>query len=289
MIDPKIEGKVALITGANHGIGAVTAKALAKQGVQVFITYYRPPVPYSEEELSQALQKDEPGLPFYYAKCKQKGEIIADEILHSGATAAAWETDLGEAANIPVLFSRCEQNLGPVDVLVINHTHYSPDTFDPELATGERNKPILADTEIIDRHLLVNARATALMIREYVGRHVARGAKWGRIITLTTVAAHAASVSYAASKNAIVSYSLSAAQELGKYGIAVNIVCPGANQTGYISTENEKWIVGKTPLGRLGTPEDTADIITFLASEQGGWLTGNLIYSAGGFNAFMNE
>ncbi len=289
MIDPKIEGKVALITGANHGIGAATAKALAAQGARVFITYYRPPIPYYEEELSRALQKGEPGLPYYYAKWRQKGEIIVNEILQSGGTAAAWEADLGEAENVPELFSRCNQDLGPVDILVINHTHCSPDTFDPELATGERNKPILADVEIIDRHLLVNARAAALMIREYIGRHVARGASWGRIITLTTVAAHAASVSYAASKNAIVSYSLSAAQELGKYGVAVNVVCPGANQTGYISAEDQEWIVKKTPLGRLGTPEDTADVITFLASEQGGWLTGNLIYSAGGFSAFMKE
>lgn len=289
MIEPKIEGKVVLITGANHGIGAATAKVLASQGAHVFITYYRPPVPYSAEELSRALQKGEPGLPFYYAKWQQRGEVIANEILQSGGTATAWETDLGEGENVPALFSRCEQNLGPVDILVINHTHYSPDTFDPELATAGKNNPILADAEIIDRHLFVNARATALMIREYTGRHVARGARWGRIITLTTVAAHAASVSYAASKHAVVSYSLSAAQELGKYGITVNVVCPGANQTGYISAENEKWIVGKTPLGRLGAPEDTANVITFLASEQGGWLTGNLIYSTGGFNTFMKE
>lgn len=289
MIDPKIEGKVALITGANHGIGAATAKALAVQGAQVFITYYCPPVPYSEEELSQALQKGEPGLPLYYARWMQKGEIIADEIIHSGGTACVWEADLGKADNIPALFSRCEQDLGPIDILVINHTHYSPDTFDTKLATGERNKPILVNTEIIDRHLLVNARAAALIIREYAERHIARGAGWGRIIALTTVMAHATSISYAASKNAIVSYSLSAAQELGKYGIAVNVICPGANQTGYISAEDEKWIVEKTPLGRLGTPNDTADIITFLASEQGGWLTGNLIYSAGGFSAFMKE
>jgi 3-oxoacyl-[acyl-carrier protein] reductase len=289
MIDPKLEGKVAIITGANHGIGAVTAKSLAAQGVKVLVAYYRPSVPYSDDELAKALQDKKPGMPLYYAMWQQKGEVIADEITSSGGEAIAYELDLGKPENIGKLFDLCEQELGAVDILVVNHTHWSPDTFDPVLATGDKNAPILADAEIIDRHFSVNARATALMIREFAERHIGRAAKWGRIITLTTVTAHSASVSYAASKRAIVSYSLSAAGELGKYGITVNVVCPGATQTAYITPENEKWIVVKTPLGRLGYPEDVADVITFLASEQGGWLTGNLIYASGGFLMLMNE
>jgi len=289
MIDPKLEGKVAIITGANHGIGAATAKSLAAQGAKVFIAYYRPFVPYSDNELKKALQDKKPGMSLYYAMWQQKGEVIADEITSSGGEAVAYELDLGKPENIGKLFNLCEQELGAVDILVVNHTHWSPDTFNPTLATGDKNAPILADAEIIDRHFSVNARATALMIREFAERHIGREAKWGRIITLTTVTAHSASVSYAASKRAIVSYSLSAAGELGKYGITVNVVCPGATQTAYITPENEKWIVEKTPLGRLGYPEDVADVITFLASEQGGWLTGNLIYASGGFLMLMNE
>ncbi len=289
MIDPKIDGKVALVTGANHGIGAATARSLAGQGAKVFIAYYRPPVPFSDEEISRALKEKKPGLPFYYGMWQRKGESVAREIQESGGVAVAHESDLGEPENVNELFARCEASLGPVEILVINHTHYSPDTFDPGLASGERNEPILADVDIIDRHYAVNARATALLIRAFTERHIARLADWGRIITLTTVAAHGASISYAASKRALVSYSLSAAVELGRYGITVNVVCPGANQTGYITAKNEKWIVEKTPLGRLGSPEDAADVITFLASEQGGWLTGNLIYSAGGFLMFLSE
>lgn len=99
-----------------------------------------------------------------------------------------------------------------------------------------------------------------------------REVRWGRIINLTTVLAHPGQVSYAASKRALVSYSLSAADEMGKYGITVNVVCPGATQTGYLSPENERRDAENTPLGRIGQPEDVADVIVFLASEQAHWF-----------------
>ena len=102
----------------------------------------------------------------------------------------------------------------------------------------------MVSAEEIDRHMAVNARAYALLMAEYVQRYLARGARWGRIINVSTDAAHAhpANVSYAASKHAIESYSRSAAVELGKYGITVNVVAPGPIQTGYILPENETWI-----------------------------------------------
>lgn len=289
MIDPKLDGKVAIITGANHGIGAATAISLAAQDVKVFITYFRPTVPYTEDKLKSALQRKEPGMPYYYSMWQQKGEAIADEIHSSGGIAAVYEMDLGESENIPRLFSMCEKELGAADILIINHTHWSPDTFDPNLISGKKNAPVLTNAEIADRHFSVNARATALMIREFAERHIKRQADWGRIITLTTVARHSSSVSYAASKRAVVSYSLSAAEELGKYGITVNVICPGATQTGYITAEDAKRIVQKTPLGRLGQPEDIADVVMLIVSDQGRWLTGNLIYASGGFLMIMNE
>jgi len=289
MIDPKLDGKVALITGANHGIGAATAKLLAAQGVEVFCSYYRPAVPYSADELITARQNNEPGMLLYYALWQQKGEVIVDEIHSLGGIGIAHEFDLGNPENIEKMFELCEQELGPVEILVANHTHWSPDTFDPSLASGKKNDPVLTDVDIIDRHFSVNTRAVAMMMREFTKRHNNRQANWGRIITLTTVTAHSMSISYAASKQALLSYSLSAAEELGKYGITVNIVCPGPTQTGYIVPDNEKWIVEKTPLGRLGYPEDIGKVVTFLASEQGGWLTGNLIYASGGFSKLMSE
>lgn len=88
---------------------------------------------------------------------------------------------------------------------------------------------------------------------------------------------------YAASKHAIESYGRSAAAELGKYGIIVNMVAPGPIQTGYIEPENESYIAANTPLRRIGRPEDVADVILFMASEQAHWVTGQLIYVGGGW------
>ena len=90
-------------------------------------------------------------------------------------------------------------------------------------------------------------------------------------------------MSYAASKHAIESYSRSAAAELGKYGITVNVGAPGPIQTGYITPESEALICAGTPLGRLGAPADVADVIVFLASNQARWLTGQLLYVGGGW------
>jgi 3-oxoacyl-[acyl-carrier protein] reductase len=95
--------------------------------------------------------------------------------------------------------------------------------------------------------------------------------------------AHPANVSYAASKHAIESYSRSAAIELGKYGVTVNIVAPGPIQTGYLTPEEEASIAARIPLRRIGRPEDIADVIVFLASEQAHWTTGQLLYVGGGW------
>jgi len=127
-------------------------------------------------------------------------------------------------------------------------------------------------------------RAVALMMAEYTRRLAGRGASWGRIINVSTDGASGfgTEVSYGASKRALESYSLAAARELGKYGITVNIVSLGAIQTGWIAEELEKRVSAETPLGRIGRPEDVADVIVFLASEQARWLTGQMLYVGGG-------
>ena len=202
-----------------------------------------------------------------------------------GGVGAAHETDLGVPTNIPTLFDLCEAQLGPVDILVNNHAHCVLETFDPELANVEGSEVRLISAAGFDTHFSINTRAYALMMSEYLQRYLRREAKWGRIINLSTDAAHAhtANVSYAGSKHAIESYSRSAALEMGKYGITVNIVAPGPIQTGYLTPEAEAEIAANTPLRRVGAPEDVADAILFLASEQARWITGQLIYIGGGW------
>ena len=285
MIDPQLAGKVALITGANHGIGAATAKAFAAQGCKVFVTYYRDACRYSDEELQKAGQDGVGGDALYRALQQQSAEPLVRQIGQQGGVAAAHEADLGDPENIPLLFDLCEVELGPVDILVNNHTYCVLETFDPELVTEEGGGIQLPSANTIDAHFAVNARAYALAMSEYLKRYLAREAAWGRIINISTDAAHAhvANVSYAASKHAIESYSRSAAAEMGKYGITVNIVAPGPIQTGYITPEAQAEIAAGTPLGRVGEPEDVAEVIIFLASEQARWVTGQLLYVGGGW------
>jgi len=245
--------RVAVVTGGTRGIGAAISKALVAAGYKVAATYHG---------------NDE-------AAAKFKAE--------TGVNVYKW--DVGNFDACAAGLKQVEADLGPVDVLVNNHAHWVPETFDPALVTDEAYGMRLADAATMDAHYAVIARASALMMGEYVRRYLARGVNWGRIINVSTDAAHAhfGAVSYAAAKHALESYSRSAAAELGKYGITVNIVAPGPVQTGWLGPDEETAIGAKTPLARVGRPEDIADVIIFLASGQARWLTGQLIYAGGGW------
>jgi len=286
MIDPQLKHKVVFITGANHGIGAATARAFAEQGARVFITACRPPSPYAAHDLEEARAAGTGGALLYTAMQQNPAGALADELSAEGYQVAAMEADLADPDNIPRLFDRCEERLGPIDILVNNHTYCVLETFDPARARKSGEFPVsLVSASVIDAHFAVNARAYALLMSEYVQRYLKHGKRKGRIINLSTDAAHAhnENVSYAASKHAIESYSRSAAAELGKYGITVNIVAPGPVQTGYLTPDQEAEIADGTPLGRVGRPGDVADVIVMLASAQARWLTGQLLYVGGGW------
>ena len=216
---------------------------------------------------------------------QQSADSLVQETRLQGGLCTAHETDLGNSNNVSRLFDLCEAELGPVDILVNNHAYCAPETFDPALIKDEGFSVQLTTGAGIDRHFAVNARACALMMAEYLKRYLDRKGISGRIINLSTDAAHAhtANISYAASKHAIESYSRSAAAEMGKYGITVNIVAPGPVQTGYLTPNAEAENARHTPLHRVGRPEDVADVIVYLASEQARWLTGQLLYVGGGF------
>lgn len=290
MIDTGLNGKTVMVTGANHGIGAAIAIAFAREGANVLITYLRQP-PELYGETKESMEKaTAPGSAYYCREIGQNADWVAEKISNLGGECMTLEADLSEPDNIPKLFDRVEEVWGRADIIVNNAAFDKPDTFlsekalekDPVFAEEYFLKALSADTH--DAHFHVNSRAVALMMTEFAKRHIERGDDWGRIINITTDGArcHASNVSYGASKFAIESYTRSAATELGPYGITVNVVSPGAVQTGWMPAEMEKELAGTYPLRRIGQPEDIAKAVIFFASDQAEWITGQVLQVGGG-------
>lgn len=290
MIDTGLEGKVVIVTGANHGIGAAVVIAFAREGARVFITYLRQsPETYSETPASME-GASTPGRAFYCREIGQSAERVEKEILALNGEYVSWEADLSDPGVVPKIFDRAEEKWGVVDIIVNNAAFDTPDTFlpqpileiDPVFAGEYTLDTLTARTH--DAHFNVNSRAVALMMAEFAKRQIARQVQWGRIINITTDGArcHASNVSYGASKYAIESYTRSAATELGPYGITVNAISPGAVQTGWLPLELEKEIAAKYPLRRIGQPEDIANAVIFFASDQAEWITGQVLHVGGG-------
>src|SRR5438270_404303 len=167
MIDPKLQGKVALITGANHGIGAASAKALAAQGVAVLINYLRMPPLGTQAQPDTTITT--PGIDFYNARRTTTADEIVQSIRAQGGRAGAVEADLSHPETIPMLFDRAESAFGPVDILVNNADHCEQDTF---LPGNQENAELLAPDgfptytitrQQIDQHFAINIRTGALV------------------------------------------------------------------------------------------------------------------------------
>jgi len=259
------------VTGANQGIGAATARALAAQDAVVFLTYLR-------------LGGGDPGteatpLPAYAAARARSAHEVVTEIERAGGRAVAWEADLADPAVTPALFARAEATLGPVEILVNNADAWVADTFLPNQVDGFGRRLVEVTAESHDHSFAVNSRAPALLIAEFARRHWARGATWGRIIGLTTggAAGFPQEVSYGASKNALESYTVAAAWELGRYGITANVVCPPATDTGWISEEMAAEFVRAGPLYHVAQPAEVAELVVYFASEQARFVTGQTI------------
>jgi 3-oxoacyl-[acyl-carrier protein] reductase len=272
-----LDGKVAIVTGGNHGIGAATARALAVQGCAVLVQFLR---------LRPA---DDGAGDAYHAARAQSADDVIDTIHTAGGRAQAIECDLAQPAAIEAMFNAAERAFGQVDILVNNAAHWQADSLTPGGSGGHGanawppRSPELVPASL-DAHLAVNARAIALAMVEFARRLRARGGNWGRVVNVSTDASACfpEEVSYGASKAALESLSRSAAMEFGKFGITVNIVSPGGTQTGWITPEFAETVKQQNPLGRIGQPEDIADVIVFLASDQGRWVNGQLIRANGG-------
>ncbi len=248
--------KIALVTGASRrvGIGAATCRALAAHGHDIAFTHWQP----ADAMLETGVDENGP-------------ELLRDELEQSGVRAICFAADLSSPETPNAVLDRVTTELGFPTVLVNNAAHSTHDGYAGLTA------------EIIDAHFFVNFRATALLSVELARR-------WpggpGRIINMTSGQSQGPmpdELAYGASKGAIEAFTLSLSAGVAPLGITVNAVNPGPTDTGWMTPELEEILRPKFALGRIGKPEDAARLIAFLASEEGGWITGQVINSEGGF------
>ncbi len=237
----------ALVTGASRraGIAAAVVAALERDGWSVATTGWRA-YDASEPWGSQPEEAERIG----------RGRFV--------------EADLA-SPDAPVrVLDGAEAAVGSITALVVAHT--------------ESRAGGVLDTDAVafDRHVAVNARTVLLLIAEFARRF--RGERGsGRVVAFTSDAVHG-EVAYGASKAALDRIVVAAAAELGPLGITVNAVNPGPTDTGWISAELRERFEKATPLGRVGQPEDAAELVAFLCSPRAGWITGQLIMSDGGLS-----
>lgn len=267
MINYGLKDKVAIITGANNpqGIGATTALAFAREGAKVVLVYKKVLRPFDENKI------DKNGVDRYHYANAGNTDAVEQKLKEMNADYLVIESDISKEDSVKEIYAQVLTKYGRVDVLVNNAATDDENGFD----TIEE-----ITSNVIDDTFAVNVRGSILMIREFV---LHRG-DYGRIINLSTDAAQvfAGQITYGSSKATLEALTRSIALEVAKYGITVNCVAPGPTQTGWIDEEFEKVVVPLIPMGALIQPEDIAETILFLASEQAKMLTGQVIKVSGG-------
>lgn len=267
MINYGLKDKVALITGANNpqGIGATTALAFAREGAKVVLVYKRIPRPFDKSKT------DKNGTDRYFEANAGNADIVENKLKEINADYLILESDISNEDAVKDIYSTIIARYGRVDILVNNAADGDMDGLD----TIEK-----ITQNVIDETFAVNVRGSLMMTREMINH---RG-DYGRIINLSTDASQvfAGQITYGASKATLEALTRSIALEVAKYGITVNCVAPGPTQTGWIDEELEQAVLPLIPMGKLIQPEDIAETILFLASEQARMLTGQVIKVSGG-------
>ncbi len=267
MIDYGLKDKVALITGANNpqGIGAATAAAFAREGAKVVLVYKKVPREFDKDKT------DRNGADRYYEANAGDAAIVEAGLREMDADYLVLESDISSEDAVKEIYSAVMERFGRIDVLVNNAADGDMDGLD----TIEK-----ITRDVIDDTFAVNVRGSILMMREFIRR---RG-EYGRIINVSTDAAQvfAGQITYGASKATLEALTRSIALEVGQYGITVNCVAPGPTQTGWIDSDLEEAVIPLIPMGEIIQPEDIAETILFMASEQARMITGQVIKVSGG-------
>ncbi|MBV8074764.1 MAG: SDR family oxidoreductase [Planctomycetaceae bacterium] len=242
----RLDGKVALITGASRGIGRAIAQRLGREGAAVVVNY--------SGNLEAA-----------------RATVAAVEA--AGGRAVPVQADVARVAEVERLFDETIRHLGRLDILVNN-------------AGVMFNKPLAEVTEEeFDRIFAVNVKGTFFTCQQ-AARRMAEGGRMINLSSSTTALMLPTYASYVATKGAVEQLSHVLAKELGPRGITVNVVSPGPTDTelfGQGKTEQDKQRFAQmAALGRLGRPEDIADVVALLVSDEARWITGQNIRANGG-------
>jgi 3-oxoacyl-[acyl-carrier protein] reductase len=244
----KLKDKVAIVTGASKGIGAGIAKALAADGASVVVNY---------------------------ASSKEGAEKVVAEIKAAGGKAVAVGADVSKEADAAQLVAAAIDAFGRLDVVVNNSGVY-------EFASVENT------TEALFRRMFDINVLGPLLVTRAASPHLGKGGSVINIGSGVTTIVPAETAIYTGTKGALDAITGVLSRELGPRGIRVNSVNPGMVETegthtaGFVGSEFQTWAEGQTPLGRIGQVTDIAPIVSFLASDEAGWVTGEKILATGG-------